>query len=424
MKYNILDFGAVGDGASLNTESIQSAIDECSRNGGGTVFVPKGDFLTGTIYLKSNITIYLEKGAVLLGSTNLVDYNDDDAYPENYGCKVEEWRGKHLIIARECENITIKGDGVIDGNAESFFEEPIYFKERYVWRMGYCAAKDKENLRPGQLICFIKCKGIDVRDITIRNTSCWGLFFHGCEVVTVRGVKVKNPCNHANTDGIDIDCSKYVTVSDCIIITGDDAIAIRCDEETLGTGQTCEYVTISNCVLSSLSSGIRIGVGTGEIRHIRISNIVIERCLAALCYMTSYEKYGEAIIEDVNASGISVTNGIYPITFTGDRGSIKNVTVSDMRALCAGSLKICAEEGCDISEISLKNIDISIIPEERELTDELLSFRGVDVVSIKNAKNITLNRVRVFGENLKENRWEKMLGYENAENLCVLDCMF
>ena len=122
MNINILTTGAVADGITLNTESIQKAIDLCAENGGGRVEVPAGTFLTGTIWLKSHVELYLSQGAVLKASSNMDDYNELDAYPQNYSWLPEQWVGKHLIIAVGQTDIAISGHGTIDGSANHFFE--------------------------------------------------------------------------------------------------------------------------------------------------------------------------------------------------------------------------------------------------------------------------------------------------------------
>lgn len=134
------------------------------------------------------------------------DYNSEDAYPQNWGSVNEKWKAKNLIIAHECNNVAITGNGMIDGSGDSFFGEERVFYHGYAWDGGYVTSKDEENLRPGQLICFIECTDVKVIDITIKNIPCWGVFFHGCEYVQTRCIKITNPFEYVNTDGIDIDC--------------------------------------------------------------------------------------------------------------------------------------------------------------------------------------------------------------------------
>ena len=160
MNTNILDFGAIGDGKTLCTAQIQAAIDACAESGGGTVTVPAGRYLTGTIWLRSNVELHLCHASVLRGSDNLDDYNAEDAYEQNFSFpKEEQWVGKHLILAIECKNVALTGTGTIDGSADAFMGE-LEFKSVHTWRAGIRFAKDKEKFRPGQLICFVECEKV------------------------------------------------------------------------------------------------------------------------------------------------------------------------------------------------------------------------------------------------------------------------
>ena len=240
MNTNILYFAAIGDGKTLNTIAIQNAIDDCAASGGGRVTIPTGIYKSGTIWLRSNVELHLEMGAELLASDNLDDYNDLDAYEQNTRVVADEGCvGKHLIIAYEIENSAITGLGRINGNCHAFVD-PFYGETilaNWGWKRGIAVLKDEEKMRLGQLINFVECKNIKVQNITIVDSPCWSLLFHGCKFVQVNSIRVNNPAWMLNSDGIDIDASRYVTVSDCIILTGDDAITLR----------ACEHIVKTNC---------------------------------------------------------------------------------------------------------------------------------------------------------------------------------
>lgn len=213
----------------LCTPQLQAAIDSCAENGGGRVSLPAGDYLTGTLYLRSHVELYLEKGARLLASPNPADYNAEDAYEQNWAGQNEGWSGKHLILCIEQTDVSICGLGTIDGNGELFFEQP-HPSTGWCghWRFGQAGSRDKQNVRPGQMVCFIESSNIRVSDVTLTDASCWALFFHGCRSVFVHGLTILNKPWNLNTDGIDIDCCYDVSVSNCKIEVGDDPIAIRC----------------------------------------------------------------------------------------------------------------------------------------------------------------------------------------------------
>ena len=280
--YNVVSFGAVGDGKVKCTAAIQSAIDACAAAGGGTVVVPAGTYLTGTLYLRSHIELRLEHAAVLLGSPDLADYNLPDAYPQNFNCAASEgWNSCHLIIAASVEDVAIAGSGTINGNGRAFFEgggdDKTVKSHEVAWRRGYLNAADRANaVRPGQTVVFVECRDVSITGVSLVDATCWTLFLHGCERVRLRGLSIRSDDRHANTDGIDIDCCRHVVVSDCLIDTGDDAITLRGDCHHLGDPtRVCEDIAVTNCVSHTSACGIRIGVGTGTIRDAVFSNLVM-----------------------------------------------------------------------------------------------------------------------------------------------------
>lgn len=400
MVYNILDYGAKPDGKTLCTEAIQKAIDDCNASGGGRVLIPAGSFYSGSIFLKSNVELHLEHGALLTASSNIEDYNADDAYPQNYGWAPEEWRAKHLIMAIECDRVAITGLGTIDGNGESFRKEPTPPPPyAYGWMYGQSHVKDMNVMRPGQLIAVVESTNVFVEGITIVNAPCWCLFLHGCDYVRVHAIQVFNHKTALNTDGIDIDCCRYVTVSDCNIETGDDAITFRTATHRLKKIRPCEYVTVTNCNLAVSASAFRIGVGSGHIRHIRVSNINIERASNGMHFMTSYKGNGAAEIEDVNFSNVSINFCSSPVKLEGDRAFIKDVTIENVRAKhCISGLRIIPAEECSISNITLKDIELTVKKEEREITPENVARRGAYMVDIGKSKSVTLDRVRLHAD--------------------------
>ncbi len=427
--YSIKDFGAVADGKTLATAAIQAAIDTCHANGGGRVTVPAGTYLTGSLFLKDHVELHLEHGARLVASTDLADYNADDAYEQNYGALSEEWRAKHLIMAIECHDVALSGSGKIDASGDFFYEEAKFYPHHqwmtgYSWRQGMAYAKDKEILRPGQVICFVECTDVSVHDITICNSPCWSLFLHGCERVSVRGVKVYNQPYFGNTDGIDIDCCRFVTVSDCMIDTGDDAITLRCSAQRLKTPRPCEYVTIINCVLSCSVMAIRIGVGTGMIRHVRISNIVIPRAGTALQCITSYSGRGCAEIEDVHVTGVSGSDLGHIIHLKGEVGSIRHMTLENMRLSGIGNLRAEASRSCMIEDITLRNVDVIVNSEAESPDARRRAARGEYMISLHGVHGAQLEHVRINPTALTSNDWSGTFCQNECTGVMQIDCSF
>ncbi len=266
---NVKDYGAVGDGSALDSAAIQRAIDD-----GGMVYIPDGVYRIGTLYLKSNGGLHLAPGAVLVGSHERGDYNADDFCAQNQVFTSEDVTGAHLICAIEQENITIEGHGTIDGQGDFWMNESNT-------QPGWPNSEDRDYAanpeRPGQMIFICECKNVHVTDVNIVNSPYWHLFFHGCDNVHVRGLSIRGDLPRWTNDGIDIDCCSRVTVSDCVIEVGDDAITLRGHDAPLKNKRVCEGVTITNCVLyAHRDYGIRIGVGDGLIRDCTISNVTVD----------------------------------------------------------------------------------------------------------------------------------------------------
>lgn len=330
----VAHMGAKGDGTTLNTVALQSAIDQVAASGGGRVTIPPGTFRTGTIYLKSHVELHLAQGARLLGSGDLNDYNPTNAFPQNWGSKNEGWSGKHLILALEQDDVAITGEGVIDGNGRAFFADKPQFTGKVCWRDGGINARDAAHQgRPGQMIEFVECRNVRLRDVRIEDSPCWSCFFYGCDNVCVRGLRVENAIRNLNTDGLDIDSCRNVTVSDCLIHTGDDAIAIRGSPSHLkNPARVCENVTVDNCVFYVSADGMRIGVGQGTIRHVRVSNIVVAHAGVGFHVQPIYGKGVKGVdISDVSISHCSVREAARAISVYGaPTKRVRNISFSDI----------------------------------------------------------------------------------------------
>jgi polygalacturonase len=224
--FRIVDFGAVGDGKILNTGPIQKAIDRCAADGGGTVYVPPGVFVTGTLRLRSNVDLYIESGGMLKGSEKLEDYHLD---------------GKlvGLIFAQDAEHVAITGLGTIDGNGDFFMELD---KAKKIDSAGSAFTRQSERFRevreglgdgpvvpkprPFQMIVFSNCRGVTLRDVRITNSPFWTVHCADCDGVVVSGLRIWCNMLVPNNDGIDFTSCSNVQMSDCDIRTGDDCIVL------------------------------------------------------------------------------------------------------------------------------------------------------------------------------------------------------
>ncbi|MGD9498149.1 MAG: glycoside hydrolase family 28 protein [Armatimonadota bacterium] len=364
--WDLREFGAVGDGATLATAALQAAIDACHDAGGGTVVVPAGTWLTGTIYLRSRVTLHLNAGATLLASPRREDYNPDDVFPENPVFSHENVTGAHLVIAYRAQQVAITGEGTIDGNGAAFFEPlpPGEAGDSYQATARNFAIRE---WRPGQMVFFCRCTDVAVRDVALMNAPYWTLLLLGCTRVQVRGVRISNPPQTPNGDGLDIDCCRQVAVSDCIIATGDDALTLRGHSRLLGEeAQECCDVVVSNCVLASQCNAIRVGVGDGVVRDCRLSNLIIRDTRTGICMVSAYSARAAhgVRIESIHFSDITM-DVILPLNVVIGQharapAAIRHVSFSHLWASAQQGAYIGGNPGLRLQDIRLHEVQLRL----------------------------------------------------------------
>ena len=270
MVYDIKDFGAVGDGKTLNTRSIQNAIDECARNGGGRVEICGGVFLCGSVALKSFVELHISANAVLLGSANVEDFPEWQNIKHVNTAMLPRARNACFIFADECEHIALTGDGIIDCNGQNFVrlrnDDGIGWKYERV-----------ESPTPPRVVFFTGCKYVTIENVLMRNQPAgWSYWIHDCDFVTIDKIKIVADVNYPNNDGIHVNCSRNVIISNCDVTCGDDCIVVRANSASLKENKVCEKVCVTNCNLTSYSAGVRIAwINDGTVRNCTFSNIVM-----------------------------------------------------------------------------------------------------------------------------------------------------
>jgi hypothetical protein len=367
---NIREYGAIGDGKTKDHRAIQAAIDACaaSGGGGGRVIVPAGRYLCGTIYLKSHIELHLLPGARIVGSPDREDYNADDVFPENNVFSMENVTGAHLVIAHRCHDVAITGQGTIDGNSAAFFDELGEGEvATYLFKSANYPIK---NWRPGQMVLFSRCQRIAVRDVALIDSPYWTVLCHDCEDVQVRGVRITNPPATQNGDGLDLDCCRRVTVSDCIIQSGDDAITVRANTKRFD-GDPADYpsedIVVSNCVLSSPCNGIRVGVGNGYIRRCRFDNIVMPQVRTAVNMISRYSANTDngVCLEQVDFTNFTV-NAACPIAVglgvePQSPAAIRDVSFRHWRITASAASQFIGNDQLPLERIRLCDIEMHIV---------------------------------------------------------------
>jgi len=316
--FNVLDYGAVADGKTLCTAAIQEAIDAAHNKGGGSVIVPAGEFLSGSIVLKSGVTLFLDLNATLLGSTN----------PRHYR-KINNW--KALVLADQANDVGIAGRGVIDGqgralalNVDSLHHSGEMVDPNYNYRR----MRPNESQRP-QLVYMMSCKRVKLNGVTLKNASCWVQTYEQCSGLDIDQVKVFSRA-YWNNDGFDIVDCQDVRVTNCDVNTADDGICLK----SHSPNHINDRVYIANCTVRSSASAIKFGTASfGGFKNVVIENIrVFDTFRSAI----AIESVDGGVIENITVSNVIALNtGNALFIRLGHRqgeqpGRVKNITIKDL----------------------------------------------------------------------------------------------
>ena len=313
--YQASSFGVKSDGVTLNTRSIQAAIDYISSHGGGVLEISVGRYLTGSIFMKSNVELRLLEGAVLVGSVNPYDY---EMVEGNYG----------LLLAKGQENISVKGKGVIDGRgAECALN---FLNQVHLGFMDDTTKYDRVTKRP-KLIYFRECKNVVIEGVNLRNSAEWTLVPDQCENLTISGILLDSK-NYWNNDGIDIVDCRHALIKDSFIDASDDAICFK----SHSAAHLCEDIEVRNCVARSSASAFKFGtVSRGGFKDIRIiGNKVFDTYRSAITIQSVDGAEVENIVID-SLDAHNTGNAIYLLN--GKRwggakeGYLRNITLSNIR---------------------------------------------------------------------------------------------
>ena len=413
--YDPFDYGAKGDGEINDTKAIQAAIDNCHRTGGGKVYLHNGRFLSGTVYLKSNVTLHVEAGAVLLGSNNLDDF---PIIPSRYPSYTGEFvTNKMLIYAEDARDITICGRGTIDGRGNDWVNGPY--------------GSPSFSVRP-RIIHFRGCENIHIRNVTLYNSASWVQSYQSCKNMVINGITVDSRPNKdiekprfidargRNCDGLDLVDCQQVRIANCYINSGDDAIVLK----SFSPDEACRDITITNCVISSNASGIKIGTETsGAFEDIAIQNcVVFDTRGSAIGIMT----VDGAKVERVTVSGITVRNikGAAIFIRLGNRNrsyrknavintsSLKDIIIENIQGTRISSTAGCSVSGIQnmqVENIVFRNINLEFEGGKKaeesylKITEMEKNYPAGTMFGvlpaygffIRHAKNITLENIRL-----------------------------
>jgi len=361
---DITKSGAVGDGKTLNTIFIQKAIDACNKSGGGRVIFPAGKYLSGTIILKDNVVLHLDKDALLLGSTHVEDYQNPDPFVDGLGVGV----GWALVAAADVKNIGIEGEGAIDGQGAKLKAQQILTDTR------------PEGQRWGRrpfLLRVVRCDGVTINGVSLFYSAAWTSHYFQCMKIRIEKVKIIS-VGVAHNDGMDIDGCQDVRIKDCDVESGDDALCFK----TTSSKMSCKDIIVSGMRLKSNQAAIKMGTESmAAFEDIKISD----------CYIYDTKNGGiklltvdGARLRNVEISGITMSEVRTPMLFRlGSRlsvfrkeqdtqqptGTFENVVIKNIKVKAADSAQlkppsgilITGVPGHYITNLTLENIEIDLL---------------------------------------------------------------
>jgi polygalacturonase len=390
-----MELGAKGDKQTSAGPAIQAVIDKCAAAGGGTVFVPAGDYLCGQLTLKSNVTLHIEAGATLWVSPKKQDYS----------------KGNRFLFAEGQSHVTIQGRGTIHGTGEADLARKRTDKP-----------EQRPEFRVG-ILELVRCKDVTIRDVTVRYSDSWTFDLERCENIVIDGVSILNNYYRVNADGIDPVSCKSVRISNCHIVAGDDCIVCKTRE-----GAPCEDITVTNCVLETIATAVKIGTESpSDFRNILVSNCVIRNSTVGVGMYIKDGGTAERIsfsnctIETIRkpelASG-SLSNSVYPIFVDIEKrrpespvGRIRDLSFSDITMVSDNGVLIQGMSAGRIENLAMRNVTMRVDRAfdyssrkkhvggkvyDTEDRRETIYARKPSYVTLANIDGLTIDNLRVF----------------------------
>ena len=387
---NVRDHGAKGDGVSLDTHAVSAAIAACVKQGGGTVYFPAGRYVIGTVQLYSHIRLFLDSGAVLTGSHDIDDYlaSPPFGFARHYGVDITgEGTLLGMLIAKNAEDISIDGQGAIDGQGDSFMElktshnsngsdydaanvrNPEKYREA-IQTVEYGPVEPGH--RPGTLIVFFHCNNVRVHGVTLRDSPNWTLDLQDVEGGDISHFEIRNNPLVPNNDGIDCMQCRHVRISDCTIVTGDDDLAI------VGS----ENVNVSNCSVSSRSAAIRLE----STRLSTFTGISMDTNRGIAVFANNYANQQKLTTEDVLFSDITIRTRLIPGSWWGKAEPIyiavqpcpsgqpcgvkvRNIVFENISAVTENGVLLWGGVGSPITGVQFNGVRLHMVPPQPSLSE-------------------------------------------------------
>ncbi|HVT79018.1 MAG TPA: glycosyl hydrolase family 28 protein [Phycisphaerae bacterium] len=430
-SFNVREYGAAGDGRSLDSPAIQKAIDAAAASASADnpvrVLIPKGLFTIGTIHLRSHMDFHLEEGARLTLSPDVAHYR---AHP---GVIAEGFAGSEAaVVADDAVGLKISGPGIIDGRSLQFMD---HYEEENEWWI-------PKDFRP-RLVVLTNCRDLEVRDVTLADSAIWTLHLIGCEHALIEHVKVRNRLDVPNSDGIDPDHCRDVEIRNCDVLCGDDAIVVKATRGAGGPGRrfgACENIIVKDCIIETQDCGLKIGSETwSDIRNIRFERCKFKTCSRGIGIILR----DEGSVYDILYKDIEFTSRYYsdpwwgrgePISLTAiprnpdsKLGTIHNIRIENVTARCENSARIDGTAQSRIRDVTLQNVSLTLdrwtkykgnLFDSRPTTAQPgIEPHGTPGFCVRRADNVALNNCRVaWGANIPD-YFTHALEAQDAKNL-------
>jgi polygalacturonase len=424
--FNVRDHGASGKKDDSAQAALQATIDACGAAGGGTVYLPPGDYTTGTLHLRSDVRVYLESGATIFSSKDKSHFD----------------KGA-LFFADSVHRISLEGRGVVDGQAAYQWRETdmldynIYANQLLARQVGVPLTRSfpTEN-SVGHLVLFLRCQDVRIEDLSFLHSPSWTMHLYGCERVNIDGVYIyTNQRDGVWADGIDPDGCKDVHISNCTIETGDDAIVFY-SYNLYGPPLPCENITVTNCRLSSSSSALKFcDCNMAAIRNVTVDNCVITGSNRGIAFMV----FDGGILENIVLSNLTIECKRFDWFWWGDGdpihfnliqrselhlnadkaneppvGVIRNVILSNIIAHGPGPSVIHGHVDSPLENITFDNVRLTVD------SDPQTPWRkGPHALTIENARNFRLEDVGIAWESPTLDHWQSAIAVNNVQGLTL-----
>ena len=430
--FNVRDFGATGKRADDARPAIQQAIDACAAAGGGTVYLPPGEYTSGTLRLRSHIRFEVEAGATLFATT------DPGAY--DFGTNAAK---AALLFGENLEGVSIEGRGTVDGQAEYEWREDDfetgYNHKTWMQALGKSLRRSvpkgfpKREVFP-HLVWLGRAKDVRITGLKFLRSPSWSLTLYGCERAVFDGLYIHTSLREGVwADGIDLDGCKDISIANCTIATGDDCIALS-SNDPFGPALPCENVTISNCRLSSASAGVKFSEGNRVgIRRVLVSNTVFSHVNRGVVFLNGMG----GCVTDVVLSDLVIECDRFDWFWAGDGqpfffrlapihelnqvpaqpgdappGTIRNVMIRNVIARAKGACPIHGHAASWLDGISLDHVKLFVSTDPAAPYD-----KAEHALDFRRARNLKVRNLEVFWEKPALDHWQSALYFEDVSGL-------